>query len=271
LSLPLPAESNPENDTFRVPEGEIVPFRVAGFTTKVQTEPLKVALVSAGMPGAKAGLKIGDEIESIDGVPMHSLASLVLFLQHNGDKPATLGVMRDGKPVSLSIRAKKVANPQGKPTYKIGVAVAWPPSHLENLSLPAAFSKSVQENLKASTLVGDILQRLVSAQMSIRTLSGPVGIARMTGHVAALPGWTPMMAWTANISLQLGLLNLLPIPILDGGTILFLIIESIMRHDLNEQFKERVFQMAFVFLILITVIILFSDLAKIPAISRIKM
>jgi regulator of sigma E protease len=261
LSLPLPAESNPDNFT----------FRNVGFTTAEQTEPLKVSFLEPGMPGARAGLKTGDEIESIDGVPMHSLTSLILFLQQSGDKPVTLEVRRDGKPVTLTIHPQKTANPEGKPTYKIGFAVAPPPSHLEKLSLPAAFSKSVQDNLKATTLVGDILQRLVSAQMSIRTLSGPVGIARMTGHVAALPGWSPMMAWTANISLQLGLLNLLPIPILDGGTILFLIIESIMRHDLNEQFKERVFQMAFVFLILITVIILFSDLAKIPAISRIKM
>ena len=80
-----------------------------------------------------------------------------------------------------------------------------------------------------------------------------------------------MMAWTANISLQLGLLNLLPIPILDGGTILFLLIESIMQRDLNEKFKERVFQAAFVFIILMTVFILFSDLSKIPAISKLKL
>jgi len=129
----------------------------------------------------------------------------------------------------------------------------------------------VHDNIKDTTLVADVLHRLVTARMSLRTLSGPVGIARMTGEVAALPGWAPMMAWTANISLQLGLINLLPIPILDGGNILFLLIESVMRHDLNEQFKERVFQAAFVFLVLLMVFIVFSDLSKIPAISHFKM
>ena len=70
--------------------------------------------------------------------------------------------------------------------------------------------------------------------MSAKTLSGPVGIARQTGYVVSMPGWSPVMAWTAIISLQLGILNLLPIPILDGGMILFLLIESVMRRDMNE-------------------------------------
>lgn len=261
IYLSLPAEENPVDFT----------FLDAGFTTVEQKAPLTVSLLEPGMPGARAGLKVGDEIESVDGAPMRSLTSMILYLQQNGDRPVTLAVERNGKPLTMEIRPKKSMTAQGKTAYQIGFAVEPPPSHIEKLALPAAFSKSVHDNLKGTTLVGDILQRLVTGQMSIRTLSGPVGIARMTGHVAALPGWSPLMAWTANISLQLGLLNLLPIPILDGGTILFLIIESIMRHDLNEQFKERVFQMAFVFLILMTVIILFSDLAKIPAISRLRM
>jgi regulator of sigma E protease len=202
---------------------------------------------------------------------LHSLYSMILYLNQNGSRPVTLSILRDGKPVSLVIHPELTTGVDGKPAYKIGFAVNPPPSHVERLSLPNAFSQSVRDNIKGTTLVIDVLQRLVTARMSVRTLSGPVGIARMTGHIAALPGWTPLMSWTADISLQLGLLNLLPIPILDGGGILFLLIESIMQRDLNEQFKERVFQMAFVFLILITVFILFSDLSKIPAISKLKL
>jgi len=261
LTLHLPAESNPSNFT----------LSDVGFTLGEQDKPLKVSQVQPGMPGAKAGLKAGDEILSIDGTALHSLMSMVLYLRHNGSRPVTLDLLRNGKPTTMVVTPTKAVEPDGTPAYEIGFRVEPPPSHIERLSLPQAFSKSVHDNIKDTTLVADVLHRLVTARMSLRTLSGPVGIARMTGEVAALPGWAPMMAWTANISLQLGLINLLPIPILDGGNILFLLIESVMRHDLNEQFKERVFQAAFVFLVLLMVFIVFSDLSKIPAISHFKM
>ncbi len=260
-SLQLPAEPNPDNFN----------LRDAGLTLVEQNVPLKIAILAPGMPGAKAGLKVGDAIESVNGIQPHSLQSMILYLRQNGDRPVALSVLRDGKPVNFIITPEKAVEPDGTPAYEIGFNVEPPPSHIARLTAPAAFSQSVRDNIKGTTLVADILRRLVTARMSVRTLSGPVGIARMTGQVASLPGWAPLMAWTSNISLQLGLLNLLPIPILDGGTILFLLIESILRHDLNEQFKERVFQVAFVFLILMTVVILVSDLSKIPAISKLKL
>lgn len=260
-SLHLPAESNPNDFN----------LRDAGFTLAEQNVPLKIANLMPDMPGARAGLKVGDAIESVNGMRMHSLQSMILYLHQNGDRPVTLSVQRNGKPLNFIIKPEKAVEPDGTPAYEIGFNAEAAPSHIERLTLPAAFSQSVRDNIKGTTLIVDVLRRLFTARMSVRTLSGPVGIARMTGHIAALPGWTPMMAWTANISLQLGLINLLPIPILDGGTILFLLIEIIMQRDLNEKFKERVFQAAFVFIILITVFILFSDLSKIPAISKLKL
>ncbi len=261
ISLHLPAESNPNNFS----------LRDAGFTLVEQSAPLKIAALVPGMPGAKAGLKAGDAVESVNGTRLHSLQSMILYLQQNGDRPVTLSVLRDGKPLTFVIKPEKAVEPDGTPAYEIGFNVTPAPSHVERLSFSAALSQSVRDNIKGTTLVVDLLRRLFTARMSVRTLSGPVGIARMTGQIASLPGWTPMMAWTANISLQLGLFNLLPIPILDGGTILFLLIESIMQRDLNEQFKERVFQAAFVFLILMTVFILFSDLSKIPSFAKLKL
>jgi regulator of sigma E protease len=153
----------------------------------------------------------------------------------------------------------------------IGFSTNPPPSHVEQLPFPQAVSKAGHEFTQESTLVMDIFHRLATHRMSMRTLSGPVGIARQTGLVISLPGWYPILDWTASISLQLGLLNLLPIPILDGGVILFLLIESVMRRDMNEQLKERVYQVAFIFLILLTVLVLFNDLSKIPSLSRLKL
>lgn len=261
LMLQLKSPADPDN--FTLPD--------VGFTPVEQTQPLKVALVEGGMPGAKAGLKAGDAIQSVDGVTLHSLVSMILYLQQNGGRPVTLGILRGNEHLSLAIQPQPLPGPDGQTSYKIGFSTEPPPYHVERLSLPRAFSRSVKENAKESTLIFDVLHRVLTNRMSVRTLSGPVGIARETGYVAALPGWAPLMSETATISLNLGILNLLPIPILDGGVILFLLIEAIMQRDLNEKFKERVYQAAFVFLILMTVFVLFNDLSKIPTFAKLKL
>ncbi|MHB8302183.1 MAG: RIP metalloprotease RseP [Acidobacteriaceae bacterium] len=261
ISLPLTAPADPDN--FALSD--------AGFTPVEQHRPLKIAVLDPDMPGAKAGLKIGDAIISIDGTVLHSLTSMILYLQQNGAKPVTLNILRDGKPMTFVIRPESTMGEDGKHAYKIGFAPDPPPSHVERLSLPQAFSHSVQDNVKGSTLIVDVLRRVATHRMSLRTLSGPVGIARQTGHIVAMPGWSPLLSEMSSISLNLGILNLLPIPILDGGVILFLLIESIMQRDLNEKFKERVYQTAFVFLILMTVFVLFNDLSKIPALTRLRL
>jgi regulator of sigma E protease len=260
-SLFLKSPSNPDDFSL----GDI------GLTPEIQKTPLKVAMVQPGMPGAKAGLKSGDEIVEVDGIQLHSLPSMVLYLQQNGNKPVTLSLLRDGTQTTMTVTPEKTAGPDEQPRYQIGFSTEPPPSHVERLSLPAAFTKAVKECVNESTAVIEVMRRVVTHQMSAKTLSGPVGIARETGYVVALPGWSPMLAWTAFISVQLGLLNLLPIPILDGGMILFLLIESVMRRDMNETLKERVYQTAFVFLILLMVFVLFNDLSKIPSIARLKL
>jgi regulator of sigma E protease len=261
ISLFLQAPSNP--DDFTIAD--------VGLTPAEQDTPMKVAMVVPEFPGAKAGLKAGDEIVSVDGTQLHSLPSMLLYLQQNGNKPVTLSILRDGTPTTITVTPEKATGPDGQPQYEIGFRPQAPPSHTERLSLPQAFSKAVKECVNESTMLIDVLRRVVTHQMSARTLSGPVGIARETGYVVSIPGWSPVMAWTAFISVQLGILNLLPIPILDGGMILFLLIETVMRRDLNETLKERVYQTAFVFFILLMVFVLFNDLSKIPSIARLKL
>jgi regulator of sigma E protease len=261
IALPLSAPADPDN--FALSD--------LGFTPVEQQRPMKIALLEPGMPGAKAGLKVGDAIVSVDGEALHSLTSMILYLQQNGAKPVTLAILRNGKLSTVVIQPEASVNPDGKPAYKIGFAPDPPPSHIERLSLPKAFSQSVRDNVKGSTLIVDVLHRVITHRMSVRTLSGPVGIARETGHIVALPGWSPLLSEMSSISLNLGILNLLPIPILDGGVILFLMIESVIRRDLNETFKERVYQTAFVFIILMTVFVLFNDLSKIPAFTKFKL
>jgi regulator of sigma E protease len=99
-------------------------------------------------------------------------------------------------------------------------------------------------------------------KVSVRQLSGPVGIAHMAGEAAEAHGWYPKFFLAAVISLQLGILNLLPFPILDGGMILFLLIESVLRHDINLNVKERIYQAAFVVLVVFFAFIIFNDVSR---------
>ena len=121
-----------------------------------------------------------------------------------------------------------------------------------------------------STLIIEVLGRLFTRKVSVSQLSGPVGIARMAGEAASMDGWMPKFGLAAAISLNLGILNLMPFPILDGGLILLLLIESMLRHDINIAVKERIYQAAFVVLVVFFAFIIFNDVTKLPAFNHVK-
>ena len=258
LTLRVPNVANP--DDFSMQD--------LGIAAREQDGPLQTASVETDYPGYQAGLRQGDQIAAINGIPFRSMYSVVQYLQQQGGQPVELTVQRNGQTLNLNVKPALHQNASGQPVYQIGFSTNPPPFHVERLSLPAAMRQSVRENIKGSTLIVEVLHRMVTLRMSARSLSGPVGIARETGRIVSMPGWTPLFGEMATISLNLGIFNLLPIPILDGGVILLLLIESLLRHDLNQHFKERVYQTAFVFLILIFAFVLFNDLTKLPFLAH---
>ncbi|MFZ0793823.1 MAG: M50 family metallopeptidase, partial [Candidatus Korobacteraceae bacterium] len=176
-------------------------------------------------------------------------------------KPVDITIGRDGKELHLSMTpVEKVED--GQKGFWLGFLMAAPATSVEKLPFTKAFSLSLQENKRFSLLMIDLLQKLVEHKASIKQLDGPIGIARASGDAARQPGWTPLLNLMAMISLNLGVLNLLPIPIMDGGVILLLIIESIMRRDISLRIKERIYQTAFVFIVLVFVVVIYNDLMK---------
>lgn len=111
-------------------------------------------------------------------------------------------------------------------------------------------------------LIVEVLKRMFTRQVSVRSLSGPIGIGQQIHEAVDMPGWMPIIGLMAYISLNLGIFNLLPIPILDGGIILLLIIESVLRRDISLHIKERIYQTAFVFLLLFAAVVIYNDLMK---------
>jgi regulator of sigma E protease len=214
------------------------------------------------MPAAKAGVKEGDRITAINGQPVASIESMIESLQQTKDQPVELTIVRGGE--TLHLRIQPVLSPTEDPKesrYRLGFLNKGE-SKVTKLGLPQALRLSLEQNKKYSLLLLELAKKLVQGKVSPRMVSGPIGIAQEAGYAARQKGWTPLMELTAGISLNLGIFNLLPIPILDGGVILFLLIEGLMRRDISLRIKERVYQAAFVFLVLFAVMVIYNDLMK---------
>ncbi|MGO9519157.1 MAG: RIP metalloprotease RseP [Candidatus Korobacteraceae bacterium] len=225
----------------------------------VPDQPITVTELESDMPAAKAGLKLGDDIIAINGAPMRSLFDVIRYLQHNGSKPVEVTAVRDGQQLHLTMTPVQTDVGNQK-SYRLGFRSE--PVRVDKLPFAVAFNRSLEENKKYSLLIVDLVHKMLERKVSIKQMEGPIGIARASGDAARQPGWTPLLSLMAMISLNLGVFNLLPIPILDGGIILLLAIESIMRRDISIRIKERIYQTAFVFLILFFAVVIYNDLMK---------
>jgi len=229
----------------------------AGWAPKEPNFP--ITDLEAGMPAEKAGMKLGDEIVSVDGQPMTGLEAMIESLKHTKDTPIQITVRRDGKPLTFTV-TPVLSDIRGDQRYRVGVGSA--PMKVSSLPLAAAFRRSIEQNKQGSLLILELVQKMVERKISIRSIEGPIGIGRAAGQAASKKGWTPLLELTAGISLNLGIFNLLPIPIMDGGVILLLFVESIIRRDISLRIKERIYQAAFVFLVLFAVMVIYNDVAK---------
>src|SRR5579863_5286472 len=241
----------------------------AGIFVQYTRSPIQIDQVSPGSPAQQAGLISGDKIVSVDGHQFHTVLPLVDYMQTGKGKPVTLAVERRG--VTLPpIVIHPYAQDGG---WRLGFLPAGP----ENVPVraePMDFSSAVVESrdfcAENSLLIVNVLKKVLTHQVSVKQLSGPVGIAVAAGQAVKEPYWSAKFGLAASISLNLGIFNLLPFPILDGGLILLLMIESIMRRDISMIVKERIYQAAFVVLIAFTAFIMFNDFSKLQIFSHLK-
>jgi regulator of sigma E protease len=225
----------------------------AGWAPKEST--VTITDIVSGMPADKAGLKEGDQIIALDGKPVPALAAMVESLKVTKDKPIAITVVRDGQQKTFTVQPVL-----SDKWYRIGIGSMQ--MKVKTLPFAEAARKSLAENRQNALLILELVKKMVERKISMRSIEGPIRIGQAAGEAARRKGWTPLMSLTAAISLNLGIFNLLPIPILDGGVILFLIIEGLMRRDISMNIKERVYQAAFVFLVLFAVMVIYNDLMK---------
>ncbi|MGD1211262.1 MAG: RIP metalloprotease RseP [Candidatus Acidiferrales bacterium] len=217
--------------------------------------------VSPGSPAARAGLAPGDTIVSIDGRPVVTWQQLVDEVRGSDGSAIQFVVRRDGKEVPLVITPIHAMTASGDMAWQIGTLVKSPEAFEHQGILTSAKEAGVETYLYAR-LIGNIFTGLFRGRLSVRDLAGPVGIVQMSGQ-AAKGGPMTLLNWMAYISLDLGLLNLLPIPILDGGHVLMLAIEGTLRRDLSLAFKERFVQVGLVFLLGLFAFVMYSDILRV--------
>jgi regulator of sigma E protease len=236
-----------------------------GFAGWDERGQVQLARVEPGMPAEKAGLKKGDLLISVNGQPIHSTIKFQEITKNSNGKPIEIEFRREAQTHVVNVQPVYTAL-DGPARWMIGV-LPGPKFHIitTKLSLPAALNESLSENRKNATLLFNVIQGMLERRLSTKNLSGPIMIGSMAGD-AARQGAGEFFQLMAVVSLQLAIFNLLPIPILDGGQIVLLLVEMAMQRDLSLNVKELVFKVGFVCIMLIVAFAIYNDISKlVPA------
>ncbi len=222
---------------------------------------IQVGSVSAGYPADKAGLKKGDLLVSINGTPIHWRYTLPDTIRKSDGKPVEIEYVRGGVHHTVSINPV-FKNPDTSTRWMIGVQTEMKLDiRKTKLSFPDAVQQSLIENGKNASLIVEFLRGILERRMSAKNLSGPIRIS-VYAKQAADEGPEAFLMLMSVVSLNLAIINLLPIPILDGGAILTLLIETVMGRDLSLNVKEAMLKVGFVFLMMLMVFVIYNDIAK---------
>lgn len=220
--------------------------------------PLIVAEIGRVVPGSpadRAGLQRGDRIITANGQPAAQLQQFNAIVEASKGAPIALRLQRGASVVSTTLG--RVAGLDDKDPYR----GFYPPSVIHKLSLFPAIQDGIQQNWKMLRYTGQAVVRIFRAQGSVKEFSGPISIARISGDMFRR-GWMEFISLMAMISLQLGIMNLLPIPILDGGHIAVLLVEGAARRDLSMMAKERIQQIGFALLATLMIVVLYNDVVQ---------
>lgn len=225
--------------------------------------PARVGTVLPDSPAAKAGIESGDIITAIDGAPITSFTDVVTKVSPAAGQTLAITVDRGGAAHTISVVPSEVEGkkPDGTP-YKLGRIGVSPDRPVPvAVSFPEAVRLGIRETyaniVQTITGIWDILTQRQSADQ----VGGPILMAEVTARVVEL-GWEPLLRWTALISANIGLLNLLPIPLLDGGHLVFYAMEAIRRRPLSQRVQEIGFQIGIAVVLMMVVFVNLNDLMR---------
>jgi len=235
-------------------------YEVSDIGVQPKANP-EIMRVIAGDRAEQAGLKARDVILAVNGEPMATRAQLIDVISHSGGKTIQVTVRRDGQEQTVT------ATPEQRGARGwLGVELQEPTKSFK----PGPFEAvklSVEHNIESSGIIFRTLAGLFTGETSVRQLQGPVGIAQLSGE-SAQEGFITLLSLMAMLSINLGILNLMPVPVLDGGHILIMALEGIARRDFSMQVKEKMLLAGFVVLMMLMVTVIYNDLTRISWIER---
>ncbi|WP_083195491.1 RIP metalloprotease RseP [Staphylococcus carnosus] len=222
-----------------------------------------VKQVADHYPAQEAGLKSGDKIEQIGSHKISTFDDIQKALDSNKDKPVKVTYERDGKNKTVELTPKKVKEGT-KVSPKISYKIGYQPQS-EHSSLIEPLVAGVQQFVKAGTLIFTAIVAMIGSiftgGFSFDMLNGPVGIYHNVDTVVKT-GIINLIGWTALLSVNLGLMNLLPIPALDGGRILFVLYEAVFRKPVNKKAETYIIGAGAVFVIIIMILVTWNDIQR---------
>jgi regulator of sigma E protease len=228
----------------------------------------QVGMVTPDSPAERAGLRVGDVVVAVAGQPVFTSDELTQAIQQATGKPFEVVVQRDGKPLTVSITANRVKekNESGQDVenWRIGVILASKVVRSERYNPVTAAAYGAAKTWELTALTVKVLWKFVKLDLPLSNLGGPIQIATES-HRQRQEGLAQLAAFTAFISVNLAVLNLLPVPMLDGGHLLFFVIEGILGRPLSLKKREAAQQLGLVLLLLLMVFAIYNDLVRIDA------
>lgn len=233
---------------------------VAGLFPPLQPD---VGRLTPGFPAEQAGIRVGDVITRVGRKPILHFEDLIEAIESSAGAEVAIEVLRGHERLEFKLTPRQE---QGR--WLIGIAPGPAQTTIERYSNPfLAFRAAMKETVRFTRLTLVVLGKLVTGRASVRQMSGPIGIAQASGETARR-GFKDLLTFMAFLSLNLGILNLLPIPLLDGGHMAIIALEGLAGRDFSLQMKERILQVGFVMLLLLMVTVIYVDLSKIEAIGK---
>jgi len=229
----------------------------SGWTPQIEVQ---VAGACCGIDLESIGLKAGDTFVSLNGQPIRGSTKLVEVVEQSGGAPIRVVFRRDGKEMETSITPHRTEE-NGVEHWRMGAGLR-SPVQLVKLPFREAAAESWRQNQENAMMIYRFLESILRQRMSAKSIDGPIGIAVQSGK-AAKEGAVSFLSLMAAVSLNLAVVNLLPIPLLDGGGILMLLIEILMQRDLSMRVKEGIVKVGFAFLMMVIVFVIYNDISKI--------
>lgn len=234
-----------------------------------QTPPV-VGTIAPASAAAEAGIRPGDRIVGVDGAAMERFEDIASYVRLRPDQAMALEIVRDGRPLALQATPRSVTLTDNFGNEaRLGQLGIAPPGEPAIVELPAhrVVGAAVEQTGATVKMMVVTIGQLIRGQRSLQEMGGPLKIAQFSGQQASL-GWLDFVLFMALISINLGFINLLPIPLLDGGHLLFYAIEGVRRKPLRPEAQEWAFRTGLAVLLALMIFVTFNDLASFGLFAR---